>query len=76
MRTRTGTASGTATADFAQANVAVTGQTITVTDDKTDPAHPVVLGTADATIPTSQSFTYSLAKSAPQGGCADYTNNA
>jgi hypothetical protein len=25
------------------------GQTITVTDDKTDPAHPVVLGTADAT---------------------------
>lgn len=71
-----GSASGTATANFANATVTVSGKTVQVTDDKTDPAHPVVLGTADATIPTSQSFTYSLAKSAPQGGCADYTNNA
>ncbi|MBK8758261.1 MAG: hypothetical protein IPM08_14410 [Actinomycetales bacterium] len=72
----TGTASGTATADFAQANVAVTGQTITVTDDKTDPAHPVVLGTADATVPSSQVFTYTLTKTAPAGGCTSFTNTA
>jgi len=72
----TGTASGTATADFGQANVTVSGQTITVTDDKTDPAHPVVLGTADATVPDSQVFTYTLTKTAPAGGCMPFTNTA
>ena len=72
----TGTASGTASATFAQANVTVTGQTITVTDDKTDPAHPVVLGTADATVPSSQVFTYTLTKTAPAGGCTSFTNTA
>ncbi|MEI2827763.1 MAG: hypothetical protein V9F04_16275 [Dermatophilaceae bacterium] len=71
-----GTAAGTASADFAAANVTVTGQTITVTDDKTNPAAPIVLSTADATIPASQVFTYTLTKTAPDGGCTTFTNTA
>lgn len=72
----TGSASGTATADFSKVSPTVTsGQTITVTDDKTDPANPVFLGTADATIPSSQTYTYALTKTAGTG-CENYTNNA
>jgi len=57
-----------------------TNRTITVTDDKTDPANPVELG--NATYDDGEaSFTYSLVKEGVPGtaagqGCADYTNVA
>jgi hypothetical protein len=57
-----------------------THKTITVTDDKTDPANPVELGTA-AYGDGEKSFTYSLTKAGVPGtaaapGCATYTNIA
>jgi hypothetical protein len=57
-----------------------THKTITVTDDKTDPANPVQLGTA-AYDEGEKSFTYSLTKAGIPGteaapGCATYTNIA
>jgi LEA14-like dessication related protein len=68
---------GTAPADFAAATVNITGgQTTVVTDDKTDPANPVILGTADALDPSTHSYTYSITKTAPTGSCIDYTNTA
>jgi len=57
-----------------------TDRTITVTDDKTDPANPVELGTW-AFDDGEHSFTYSLTKTGVPGtvagpGCVDYTNVA
>ena len=57
-----------------------TNRTITVTDDKTDPANPVELGTATYD-DGEASFTYSLVKEGVAGtaaapGCVDYTNVA
>jgi hypothetical protein len=52
-----------------------TNKTITVVDDKTDPANPVTLGTwnwADG----EKVFTYSLTKPGVAGECTDYTNTA
>ena len=52
-----------------------TNKTITVIDDKTDPANPVTLGTwnwADG----EHTFTYSLDKQGVAGKCTDYTNTA
>ncbi len=73
----TGTASGTAPADFAAATVNITGgQTTVITDDKTDPANPVILGTADALVPSTHTHTYSITKTAPTGSCIDYINTA
>jgi Fe-S cluster assembly iron-binding protein IscA len=71
--TPTGTASGDATVSFTTATE--TNKTITVVDDKTDPQHPVTLGTwnwADG----AHAFTYSLEKQGVAGECADYTNTA
>ncbi len=71
--TPTGTASGTANVTF-QVTEDV-NELITVIDDKTDPAHPVNLGTwnwADG----EHSFTYSLDKQGVAGTCTDYTNTA
>ena len=54
---------------------AETNKTITVVDDKTDPANPVTLGTwnwADG----EHTFTYSLEKQGVAGTCTDYTNTA
>jgi hypothetical protein len=57
-----------------------THKSITVTDDKTDPANPVQLGTATYD-DGEKSFTYSLTKAGIPGtegapGCATYTNIA
>lgn len=57
-----------------------TDRTITVTDDKTDPANPVELGTW-AFEDGEHSFTYALTKTGVPGtaagpGCVDYTNVA
>jgi hypothetical protein len=52
-----------------------TNRTITVTDDKTDPANPVQLGTwtwDDG----AHAFTYSLTKAGVASTCTDYTNVA
>jgi hypothetical protein len=69
-----GWAAGTANADF-NVTPAKTHETITVVDDKTDPANPVTLGTwnwADG----EHTFTYALAKSGVPGTCTDYDNTA
>ncbi len=50
-------------------------RTITVIDDKTDPAHPVTLGTWNWG-EGAHTFTYSLTKSGVAGTCMDYTNTA
>jgi hypothetical protein len=57
-----------------------TNRTITVTDDKTDPANPVQLGTATYD-DGAATFTYSLTKAGSAGTaagpvCVDYTNIA
>ncbi len=52
-----------------------TNKIITVIDDKTDPVHPVTLGTwnwADG----EHTFTYSLDQTGVAGTCTDYTNTA
>ena len=68
-------ASGTASVDFSAVTPSETNKIITVVDDKTDPLHPVTLGTwnwADG----EHSFTYALEKSGVAGTCTDYTNTA
>lgn len=52
-----------------------THQTVTVVDDKTDPAHPVTLGTRDHA-DGAHTYTYSVTKSGVGGQCTDYTNTA
>jgi hypothetical protein len=55
-----------------------TDKVVTVVDDKTDPANPVQLGTADFADGVT-TFTYQLTKPAPVGvgtTCVDYTNVA
>ncbi|MGB8652618.1 MAG: hypothetical protein WCD35_18365, partial [Mycobacteriales bacterium] len=61
--------------DVALAQVGATNRTIDVVDDKTDPAHPVALGswTFDD---GAHDFTYSLTKTSVAGTCTDYTNVA
>jgi hypothetical protein len=73
--TPNGSASGTAGVDFSTVTPSETNKTITVVDDKTDPANPVTLGTwnwADG----EHTFTYSLDKRGVAGTCTDYTNTA
>ena len=87
----TGTVTATATWDDAAASTPVasadlgvpvellldteTNATVTVVDDKTDPANPVTLGTAtwgeDPTV-----FTYAVTKTADTADCTTYTNVA
>ena len=68
-----GSATGTAAVVFVPSSK--TNETVTVVDDKTDPAHPVTLGTATwGQAPTS--FTYSLSKSGVAGTTTAYTNVA
>ena len=52
-----------------------THQTVTVVDDKTDPAHPVTLGTRNW-IDGPHTYTYSITKDGVGGRCTDYTNTA
>jgi hypothetical protein len=54
---------------------AETNKTITVVDDKTDPEHPVTLGTWSYD-DGEHDFTYTLTKSAVVGTCTDFTNVA
>jgi hypothetical protein len=68
-----GSATNTANVTFVVGSE--THQTVTVVDDKTDPAHPVTLGTqnfADG----PHTYTYSLTKDGVGGRCTDYTNTA
>ena len=66
-------ASGSAAATFALGSE--THKTITVVDDKTDPANPVTLGTRDFA-DGPHTYTYSLSKSGVAGACTSYTNTA
>ncbi|MCU1595926.1 MAG: hypothetical protein JWO12_3318, partial [Frankiales bacterium] len=68
-----GSATGTAAVVFVPSSS--TNETITVVDDKTDPANPVTLGTATYGA-GPKSFTYSLVKQGSAGTCARYTNTA
>ena len=71
--TPTGTATGTAAVVFQPTSK--TNETITVVDDKTDPAHPVTLGTATWSAgPTT--FTYTLGLQGNAGTSTSYTNVA
>jgi hypothetical protein len=74
--TPAGTASGTASVDFSTATPTVVDGKITVVDDKTDPAHPVTLGTADYTQASPIDFKYALDLPGKDGTCTDYTNTA
>jgi Fe-S cluster assembly iron-binding protein IscA len=73
--TPTGSANGTATFNFSTPTT-LTDETITVVDDKTDPANPVTLGTATYTDASPKDFTYSLTKAGVAGTCTDYNNTA
>lgn len=68
---------GSATADAAMSFAldTETNKTITVVDDKTDPANPVTLGTSDFYAGPFV-FSYSLEKQGVAGACNDYTNTA
>lgn len=68
-----GTATGTAPVVFVPSSS--TNQTVTVVDDKTDPAHPVTLGTATWDNGPA-TFTYSLDEPGVAGTCTPYTNIA
>jgi hypothetical protein len=74
--TPNGTASGTASANFSGAPTTIVDGSITVVDDKTNPASPVTLGTASYTQANPITFTYSLTKPGVAGTCTDYTNIA
>jgi hypothetical protein len=87
----TGTVTATATWDPAAAATAVgstslgtpvelvvateTNRTVTVVDDKTDPANPVELGTWNYD-DGAHAFTYSLTKAGTNDTCVDFTNIA
>jgi hypothetical protein len=71
--TPNGTASGEKDVTLALKNE--TNRTITVKDDKTDPANPVTLGTSDY-YAGPFAYTYSLGKQGVAGTCTDYTNTA
>ncbi len=68
-----GTATGTADVVFVPSSK--TDETITVVDDKTDPAHPVTLGTATYG-DGAKTFTYTVDQTGTLGQCTDYTNTA
>ncbi len=74
--TPTGSASGTAAADFSGNPTTIVDGSVNVVDDKTDPNNPVTLGTVSYTDPSPTSFHYSLTKSGVAGKCTDYTNTA
>ncbi|HEX6875825.1 MAG TPA: LPXTG cell wall anchor domain-containing protein [Nocardioidaceae bacterium] len=71
-------ASGTAAVVAANWTETSVDKTVTVVDDKTDPANPVVLGTATwAGEGTTKTFTYTgPALAGKRGECVDYTNHA
>ncbi|MCU0485787.1 MAG: hypothetical protein MUC85_06700, partial [Anaerolineales bacterium] len=73
--TPNGSASGTAGVDFSVVTPSEVNKVITVVDDKTDPLHPVTLGTSDYFTGPFE-FTYSLDKQGVAGTCTDYTNTA
>ncbi len=74
-----GTASGNQGFDFAAATITDVNKTVTVVDDKTNPAatpHPV-LGTRTWTaFEASQSYSYELVLTANAGTCVEYDNTA
>jgi large repetitive protein len=63
-------------ADGSAGNPSVVNPSVTVVDDKTDPANPVTLGTVDYTDPSPSTFQYSVSKSGVAGTCTNYTNTA
>ncbi len=69
-------ATGTADFDFTGAPTTLTDGSVNVVDDKTDPAHPVDLGTVTYSDPSPTEFHYSLDKSGVAGTCTDYDNTA
>ncbi len=71
-------ASGTADVVADRWERATVDSTVTVVDDKTDPAHPVTLGTATwSGEGVATEFTYTgPALLGSEGDCVDYTNNA
>ncbi|WP_341360131.1 LPXTG cell wall anchor domain-containing protein [Georgenia sp. M64] len=71
--------SATAEADFVFTLDQVTDDVITVWDDRTDPDHPVVLGTTgtgEDGEPLAATFEYDLALAGTAGRCVGYTNVA
>ncbi len=71
--TPTGSASGIANVSFTAG--VETNKTITVVDDKTNPASPVTLGTSNYNTGPFV-FTYALQKKGVAGKCTNYTNIA
>ena len=71
--TPTGTASGTA--DVTIGLKGETNRTVTVIDDKTNPASPVTLGTSDYYTGPFE-YKYALQKQGVAGTCTNYTNTA
>ncbi len=71
-------ATGTAAVTAGRWDEASVDKTVTVVDDKTDPANPVTLGTATwAGEGVTKEFTYTgPALAGRKGECVDYTNNA
>ncbi|MCK0113326.1 hypothetical protein MWU75_14345 [Ornithinimicrobium sp. F0845] len=71
--------SATGTAAFAAGDWSVTpiNDTVTIVDDKTDPANPVVLGEHTWTGEgNTEDFTYNLTLAGEPGECVDFTNTA
>jgi uncharacterized repeat protein (TIGR01451 family)/LPXTG-motif cell wall-anchored protein len=69
------TASKTVQISTADWNITPVNSTVHVVDDKTDPAHPVDLGTANWADGPKE-FTYSVTFDGTPGACVDYTNTA
>lgn len=70
-------ASGTANVKADEWDVTPINQTVTVVDDQTDPANPVVLGEHTWTEQgATEDFTYQLTLEGTEGACVDFTNNA
>ena len=75
--TPSSTATGTAAVSADGWAVDPINDVITVIDDKTDPANPVLLGTATWNdTATATPFTYSVVQQVDAGQCVDFTNTA
>ncbi|QDB80220.1 DUF11 domain-containing protein [Georgenia wutianyii] len=77
LPTPTNSATGTAEITAEDWNPELVNRTVTVVDDKTDPANPVVLGTAEWNEEgTPTLFTYTLEHQGEPGECVEHVNTA
>lgn len=74
--TADGSANGTATGDFANANVTVVNSKVNVTDDNAPPGSGLPTTLDATTAPATTNFPYSITYNDPAGTCTSHTNTA